>query len=322
MLVFANADDLYDTCCIILEFHRRFTLTSRTVTCVTTATQNNVLKGSALCKQTAMSHMCAHMCVHVTLWQVSYIVLSLDIWTRDHKMTNGFSCIYTPKWGIIIIKVHVLYILLAWDCLLHQYLPLPPLLNWASLSSWSAQVSLLLSLSILQNTSKSLFVFPRRVSMTLSIWSLLLGSAFTICASSRLIKPPAAFSSMSARPVFIKTLAFSSLFKETKASSFQGLMAQELPSEKQDNAADNDLQETGVHACVQWSPWAGAHRNLNRMDNNTLLQLTGMEVLQLSQQAHWHGAAKLGWPDILYVTAYYRDSPHSLHRWPTSSTYT
>ena len=229
------------------------------------------------------------------------------------------SPVYTPKWGIIIIKVHVLYILLAWDCLLHQYLPLPPLLNWASLSSWSAQVSLLLSLSILQNTSKSLFVFPRRVSMTLSIWSLLLGSAFTICASARLIKPPAAFSSMSARPVFIKTLAFSSLFKETKASSFQGLMAQELPSEKQDNAADNDLQETGVHACVQWSPWAGAYPDLNRMANNTLLQLTSVE---LSQQAHWHGAAILGGPDTLYVTAYYRDLPHSLHRWTTSSTHT
>ena len=95
MLVFANDDDLYDTCCTILEFHRRFTLTSHAVTCVTMATQNNVLKGSALCKQTAMSHMCVHMRVHVTLWRVSYIVLSLDMCTRDHKMTNGFSCIYT-----------------------------------------------------------------------------------------------------------------------------------------------------------------------------------------------------------------------------------
>ena len=63
MLVFANDDNLYDKCCIILEFHHRFTLTSRAVTCITTAMQNNVLKlqGSALCKQTAMSHMCVHM---------------------------------------------------------------------------------------------------------------------------------------------------------------------------------------------------------------------------------------------------------------------
>ena len=101
MLVFANNDDFYDKCRIILEFHRRFMLTSRTVTCVITAMQNNVLKplGSALYKQTAMSHMYVHVCAraraHVTLWRVSYIVLSLDICTRDHKMTNGFPCIYT-----------------------------------------------------------------------------------------------------------------------------------------------------------------------------------------------------------------------------------
>ena len=59
ILVFANDDDLYDKYQIILEFHRRVTLTSREVTCITSATQNNVLKpqGSALCEQTAVSQM-------------------------------------------------------------------------------------------------------------------------------------------------------------------------------------------------------------------------------------------------------------------------
>ena len=49
MLVFANEDDLYDKCLIIIEFHSRVTLTSRAVTFVTATTQNNVLKplGSA-----------------------------------------------------------------------------------------------------------------------------------------------------------------------------------------------------------------------------------------------------------------------------------
>ena len=57
MLVFATDQDLYDKCHIILEFCCQATLTSRSHT--TTATQNIVLKpqGSALCKQTAMSHM-------------------------------------------------------------------------------------------------------------------------------------------------------------------------------------------------------------------------------------------------------------------------
>ena len=44
ILVFANDDDLYDKCLVILEFHRRVTLTSRAVTCITVATHNNVLK--------------------------------------------------------------------------------------------------------------------------------------------------------------------------------------------------------------------------------------------------------------------------------------
>ena len=141
MLVFVNDDNLYDKCCIILEFHRRFTLTSRAVTCVTMAMQNNVLKpqGSALCKQTAMSHMCVCVCAraraHVTLSRVSYIVLSLDMCTRDHKMTNGFSCIYTKMRHHNYISACTVYTV---------SMGLPP--SPIPTSSSSSQLSLLLQL--------------------------------------------------------------------------------------------------------------------------------------------------------------------------------
>ena len=121
----------------------------------------------------------------------------------------------------------------------------------ASFSSSSAQTTWLVSRSIVQNAAKSSFVFPRRISMTLSICSMLLDSPLTIWASRPLIKPPAAFSSLSERPVFIDTLSFSLSLKETKASSFQGLMGPELPSEKTNNAR----RHTGTHS---WE--CGSHK--------------------------------------------------------------
>ena len=119
-----------------------------------------------------------------------------------------------------------------------------------SFSSSSAQTTWLVSRSIVQNAAKSSFVFPRRVSMIFSICSMLLDSPLTIWASGRLIKPPAAFSSLSERPVFIDTLSFSLSLKETKASSFQGLRP-ELPSEKTNDAR----RHTGMHS---WE--CGSHK--------------------------------------------------------------
>ena len=101
--------------------------------------------------------------------------------------------------------------------------PLPLLNSFATLFSSSAQTTWLLSHSILQKVLKSPSPFPRRLSMMLSTWAMLLGNCLTIFASYSLINPPAALSSLSLRPVFTKTLSFSFSLKKSNASLFHEL---------------------------------------------------------------------------------------------------
>ena len=124
-----------------------------------------------------------------------------------------------------------------------------PLLNCsATLFSSSAQTTWLLLHSILQNFLKSLFLFPRRVSMTLSTWAMLLGSSLTIFASYSLINPPAALSSLSRRPVFIETLSFSFSFKNSNALLFQELNRPVSPPETVES--DNGQGTHSITGCI------------------------------------------------------------------------
>ena len=91
-LVIANDDDLYDKCLVILEFHRQVTLTSRAITCVTAAMQNNVQKpqGSAFIYVNKLPcPTCVLCCLHVVqiVWVNGWILVNLFVLYLAHFTT-------------------------------------------------------------------------------------------------------------------------------------------------------------------------------------------------------------------------------------------